>query len=75
VATDAARLQRLFAAAEGLFTQKNMPEAAGWAKDEASAADTPAKAAKNGSVDRQVPTVPRCLPSEKSGRQFLTQAK
>ena len=52
VATDATRLQRLFAAAERFFTQKKMQQAAGWAKEEADAADTAAKAAKAGTVDK-----------------------
>jgi cytochrome c556 len=52
VATDAARLQRLFDAAERFFTKMNMEQAAGWAKEEAAAADTAAKAAKEGTVDK-----------------------
>ena len=52
VATDAAKLQRLFAAAERFFTKMNMPQAAGWANEEAAAADTAAKGAKAGSVDK-----------------------
>ncbi len=52
VATDADRLQRLFAAAERFFTGKKMQEAADWARQEADAADAAAKAAKAGTVDK-----------------------
>jgi hypothetical protein len=51
-ATDATKLQRLFDAAERFFTKMNMQQAAGWAKEEAAAADAAGKAAKAGSVDK-----------------------
>jgi len=56
VATDAARLQRLFAAGERFFTGKNLQQAAGWAKEIANAADAAAKAAKDGTVDKNAKT-------------------
>ena len=52
MATDAAKLQRLFAAAERFFTKMNMPQTAGWANEEAAAADNTAKGAKAGSVGK-----------------------
>jgi hypothetical protein len=52
LATDADRLQRLFAAAERFFTGKKMQEAADWAKQSADAAGAAAKAAKAGTVDK-----------------------
>jgi len=52
VATDAAKLQRLFDAADRFFTKMNMQQPAGWAKEEAAAAGAAAKAAKAGSVDK-----------------------
>ena len=56
VATDAAQLQRLFAAAERFFTGKKMQEAADWAKETVNAADAAAKAAKAGTVDKNAKT-------------------
>jgi cytochrome c556 len=56
VATDAARLQRLFDAADRFFAKMNMEKAAGWAKEEAAAAGTAAKAAKDGTIDKNAKT-------------------
>ena len=52
VAADAAKLQRLFDAADRFFTKMNIQQAAGWAKEEAAAAGAAATAAKAGSVDK-----------------------
>ena len=54
VAADAAKLQRLFDAADRFFTKMNIQQAAGWAKEEAAAAGAAATAAKAGSVDKNV---------------------